>query len=216
MRLIDLTKPLGPATEIYTDGAYADPPITVEPWCGVAEQGFRVSRLAMGTQSGTHIDAPAHFVEAGATLDRIDIGILFGTYLHLDAEALTSQHELAERLAGRTDESILFLLAGPDGTAIIEAALDTLIRADFPLWVMAGSLSLQDQPPTALNLRLAQAGICLAEDLDTEAARSVPRAGRIAALPLRLTGVSGAPCRVVAICDDPAAGRRSCNSPRDR
>ncbi len=59
--IIDLTRKLDESLSIYSGGGYSDPPLLVESWCAIEEQGFKVSRLSMGTQTGTHIDAPAHF-----------------------------------------------------------------------------------------------------------------------------------------------------------
>ena len=49
-KLYDLTRPLNAATPIYAGEGYRDPPLEVETWCSVAQQGFRVSRLALGTR----------------------------------------------------------------------------------------------------------------------------------------------------------------------
>ena len=65
--IIDLTRKLDESLSIYSGGGYSDPPLQVEAWCTIAEQGFKVSRLSMGTQTGTHIDAPAHFSPLGET-----------------------------------------------------------------------------------------------------------------------------------------------------
>ena len=65
---IDLTRPMNAGMEIYSTGAYADPPFRAEPWCDLSEAGFAVWHLQMGTQTGTHIDAPSHFVQGAATL----------------------------------------------------------------------------------------------------------------------------------------------------
>ena len=58
--ILDLTKSLDQNLSIYIEGAYSDPPLQIETWCTIHEQGYKVSRLSMGTQTGTHIDAPAH------------------------------------------------------------------------------------------------------------------------------------------------------------
>ena len=44
----------------------------------VAESGSAVMRLSMNSHSGTHMDAPAHFVDQGKTLDQFSIDELTG------------------------------------------------------------------------------------------------------------------------------------------
>lgn len=66
---IDLTKPLDASTRAYREGDYRDPEFRATPWCSHAGRGFQVSRLELGTQTGTHIDAPRHFDPSGATID---------------------------------------------------------------------------------------------------------------------------------------------------
>ena len=66
MELIDIARSLEDL-HIYTNDNYSDPPLRVETWCTVQEQGFWVSCLSMGTHTGTHIDAPAGAVEIAET-----------------------------------------------------------------------------------------------------------------------------------------------------
>lgn len=198
MDVLDLTRPLLSAP-VWREGAYADPVPEVSEWCAIAERGFRVQRLSLGTQSGTHIDAPAHFVAGGATLEALPAAALVGRYFHLAPQDLADAGAVTARLTAYAGEPILFLIA-PE-TAVAETVLDRLIALGAPVWVLAGALAIASRPPTHANLRLAEAGIFLVEDLDEAAAARAPRTGLIAALPLRLTGVTGSPCRVVAVPD---------------
>lgn len=47
--------------------------VSVEPVTSVAEDGSRVTELDIDTHVGTHIDAPAHTLEGGKTLDEFDL-----------------------------------------------------------------------------------------------------------------------------------------------
>ena len=87
---------------IYAEPGYRDPPFAATRWCAIAERGFEVWRLAMGTQTGTHIDAPAHFAPGGATLDALAPDDLVGRYFHAA--------QPAETYAG---ERLLYLDARP-------------------------------------------------------------------------------------------------------
>jgi kynurenine formamidase len=50
-----------------------DPPASVTPHATMAEDGYRVAALACSTHSGTHVDAPSHLRENGASLGDFDV-----------------------------------------------------------------------------------------------------------------------------------------------
>jgi kynurenine formamidase len=190
--IIDLTRLLDRELPVYSDGLYSDPPFEIETWCTVAEQGYRVSRLSLGTQTGTHIDAPAHFAADGAELEELPVGALFGPYLWLDlTEASTPG-------IGYRDEPILFLTASKTVRVEISSEkLQMLLALPCRVWVIACEVQVAGSEPFYLHRALAQAGKYLIEDLnETQAARVQP-GGELFALPLHLSGASGAPCRVV-------------------
>ncbi|MBO4522756.1 MAG: cyclase family protein, partial [Methanomicrobium sp.] len=52
-----------------------------DPLISVKQQendGCRVKALSMSTHSGTHIDAPSHYIISGVTVDRIPFETLIG------------------------------------------------------------------------------------------------------------------------------------------
>ncbi|MGM0651943.1 MAG: hypothetical protein ACQES4_04075 [Bacillota bacterium] len=49
------------------------------------------------------------------------------------------------------------------------------------------------------NRFIAERGVCLVEDLESEVVQQVRAGGELIVLPLRLTGVSSAPRRVVGL-----------------
>lgn len=65
MNYVDLSHPLEPGPPTYP----GDPPVEIEPHATHADDGYEVARLAMGSHSATHIDAPRHLRADGATLD---------------------------------------------------------------------------------------------------------------------------------------------------
>jgi kynurenine formamidase len=188
MTWIDLTRPMDAYLPIYAEPGYADPPFAVHDWCAVEGQGYAVQRLDLGTQTGTHIDAPAHMVAGAATLEALSPGWLIGRYVTLRPGVA-----LPDR-----GEAVLLFLNAPDGGEVSRALFDAALALGFPVWVMAGSLCVRGEEPLFLHRALARAGVFLVEDLDAEAARPLPDRGEMIAAPLRLIGTSGAPCRVLA------------------
>jgi arylformamidase len=195
IEIVDLTKIIDENLYIYTQGQYSDPPFQVETWSTVQSQGYKVSRLSIGTQTGTHIDAPAHFVADGARLDVLPVELLMGKYLWLDLN-------VAEKDCGSgfgyRGESILFLTSTAEiKPEIPERIFNSLLKLPCPVWVIVYGIGITGQDPFYFNRMLAKAGKYLVEDIDEVSAKRVRAGGEIIALPLRLTSVSGSPCRVV-------------------
>lgn len=196
-QLIDLTRPLNAATPVYAGEDYRDPPLEVETWCTVAEQGFRVSRLALGTQTGTHIDAPAHFLEGAPTLEALPVAALLGHYLLVEAGELLETRRLAAALARFAGEPLLLLVSRLGMAPVPESALRALLALGCRVWVLMGEIRAGGRDPLFFHRLLAEAGVFLVEDLDPRQTDRLAPGGELIALPLRLEGVSGSPCRVL-------------------
>ena len=191
--IIDLTKALDENLYIYSEGTYSDPPLKIEDWCSVQSQGYKVSRVSLGTQCGTHIDAPSHFLEGGAELGALPIEALMGKYFLLDLDDVAR--------SGNTkfdyqDEPILFLKSNA-GIEISEEIFNSLLALPCRVWVIVYDVSISGRDVFHFNRALAKAGKYLVENVDERVAMRVKSGGEIFALPLRLVSTSGAPCRVV-------------------
>ncbi len=198
---VDLTRLLDEHLPIYTSGSYTDPPLQIQTWCTVQQQGYTVSRLSMGTQTGTHIDAPAHFAPNGATLEALPLQALMGPYLWVDLHQVTSSN-VSDLRSVYKGQSILFLTSSRP--AMIEASEDVLkafLELPCMVWVNVYEIPVIGRDPLYFHRALSAAGRYLIEDVDEAAAQKVKRGGEMIALPLRLTGVSGSPCRVVVVQD---------------
>ncbi|KAJ4496676.1 putative cyclase [Lentinula lateritia] len=71
--IIDLTHPLDPDKITIYPG---DHNFSCCPTSTVAQDGYSVHSLSLGTHTGTHIDAPSHFILNGATIDQIPLDAL--------------------------------------------------------------------------------------------------------------------------------------------
>ncbi|MCP4328145.1 MAG: hypothetical protein GY791_06890 [Alphaproteobacteria bacterium] len=198
-QIIDLTRRLNAQTPIYQDGDFSDPPFRVEHWCDIRSRGFRVSKLHMGAQTGTHIDAPAHLVDGGATIDAVDLGNLIGAYFLVDIDGLDATAARTQAISRFDGQKILLLRGTMPTGQLSEAAIRDLFALACPVWAFATAITIRDQPPLLIHQMIAENGVTLIEEIDHEAARAVTPGGRMIALPLRLEGVSGSPCRVIVI-----------------
>ena len=75
MQIYDVSVPLSAATPTYP----GDPGIEIKQWKALAHgDAANVSLLHFGLHSGTHVDAPAHFIEGGTKVDALPLEILVG------------------------------------------------------------------------------------------------------------------------------------------
>lgn len=75
MQIYDVSVPLSSTTPTYP----GDPGIEIKQWLSLANGGAaNVSLINFGVHSGTHVDAPAHFIERGAKIDSLPLEVLIG------------------------------------------------------------------------------------------------------------------------------------------
>jgi L-fuculose-phosphate aldolase len=77
---VDLSIPLNKQTPFYP----TDPPYRKEWHVTFKESGAWVSKLTMGAHTGTHVDAPLHFIERGRDITMMELGNFFGQARALD------------------------------------------------------------------------------------------------------------------------------------
>ncbi len=75
MRVYDVSVPLSANTPTYP----GDPGIAIKHWQRMADgANANVSSIDFGLHSGTHVDAPAHFIEGGAKVGSLPLDSLLG------------------------------------------------------------------------------------------------------------------------------------------
>ena len=75
MRIYDITVPIRSAMPVYE----GDPGVKIDPWSAFAKgDSSNVSMLSFGAHTGTHVDAPAHFVEGARRIDALSLDVLIG------------------------------------------------------------------------------------------------------------------------------------------
>src|SRR5215471_1060251 len=75
MAIYDVTVPIRAGMPIYE----GDPALTIEAWSALAKgDSANVSFLHLGAHTGTHVDAPAHFIEGANKIDSLPLDVLIG------------------------------------------------------------------------------------------------------------------------------------------
>ncbi|HHT27690.1 MAG TPA: cyclase family protein [Firmicutes bacterium] len=71
----DLTRPIYAGMPVYP----GDPDVTVQTQADYDPDGYLTSVWRMGSHTGTHVDAPKHFLTDGIGTDRLPLDALIGT-----------------------------------------------------------------------------------------------------------------------------------------
>src|SRR6266849_4562026 len=74
MKLIDVTIPIRDAMTVYR----GNPPVRIRPAMTLQRNGVNLSELCLGSHTGTHVDAPSHFIKGGKGIDRLALDRFIG------------------------------------------------------------------------------------------------------------------------------------------
>lgn len=84
MKLIDLTHSIRPGMPVYPK---TEPPQFLNATT-IERDGFAEKRITLFSHTGTHMDAPAHIIQGGATLDQLPLGQFCGQACVVDVESV--------------------------------------------------------------------------------------------------------------------------------
>ena len=205
---VDVTATLDPATTPVYEG---DAPMTFTFLKDMRKgDGFTLSKLDMGAHSGTHVDAPMHFIRDGASVEKVSLEPLIGTARVIDipdsVQAIDAgelnRHDWkgAERLVFRTRSSLRgwmksstfhrdFAYVAPDAAQLMADAGIKLVGVDYISAEQFGA------PAPLAHRALLGKGIPIVEGLSLETV--TPGDYELIVLPMKVGGHEGAPARAV-------------------
>lgn len=209
MRTYDITLTISPEMVVWP----GDPPVELYKTATIADGSeANVSRIHMGVHTGTHVDAPYHFLDGEKTVDELNIDMLTGRayVLHLpdNVDLITTAVIEDSNIPPRT-KRVLFRTRNSNHwkgnhttfdekfVALDAEAAALLIQRGVKL-VGVDYLSVapySDSVPT--HKILLEAGIVIVEGLNL----SEVQQGRYTmyCLPLKIGGVDGAPARAILV-----------------
>jgi arylformamidase len=193
MEIFDISVPVQPGMVTYP----GDPTVKLERVSAIADGAVaNISRLDFGVHTGTHVDAPLHFIDGAPGTEQLPLDVLVGPARVIDATSLDAedlaQAELAERVLFKTSNSELwsrdefahdFVSLKEDGARLLVDRGVRLIGIDY--------LSVGDE---GAHHVLLEAGVVAIEGLDLRGVD--PGEYQLVCAPLKLVGSDGAPARV--------------------
>ena len=200
--IYDITLPLSSGMPMWPN----EPGPDLSPMSQISSGDVaNVTRLTLGSHTGTHVDAPRHFIDEGRTVDALPLESLCGParVIHVDDATSVKRRHLephrgVERILLQTRNGALwdkrgfqkdFLYLDPDAADWLVAQRVRLVGIDY--------LSIEQFNSTDYHTHhaLLGAGIVIVEGLDL---RKVPAGDyTLWCLPLKVVGADGAPCRAV-------------------
>lgn len=205
MNIIDISWPIQKETTAYKDRKTID----IRASKTFEKDQVRESLITLSSHSGTHIDAPSHFLKDGISIDQVSLGSIIGPCTVIDltevTECITEEHLRTQTI---TPEDRILLK-----TRNSQLAHDALFDANFIYLDESGAQYLADhnvrcvgidylgiernQPHHPTHTILLERDITIIEGL--RLAPVQPGRYTLYCLPLALAGVDGSPARAILI-----------------
>lgn len=200
---IDVSIPVGPGMPVYP----GDPDVELEAVMTLADDACHVSRMRLGSHTGTHVDAPAHFVRGGATLAEIPLARWSGPAWVVEVapeEAIEPEHLMDAWPAQGQVERVLLKTPNSNRWGTPEAgAVWQALSPDAAAWLVglgvrlvgidALSIEKDETGGFPVHHTLLGSGCLILEGLDLRGVE--PGAYELVCMPLKLEAPDGAPAR---------------------
>jgi arylformamidase len=188
-----------------------DPPVNMEREVHESSAGLcTVTRIEMGVHTGTHIDAPVHFISTGITVDMIPLGTCIGPCLvaEVESDSLIQIDDVSgldlsglKRILFKTGNSELWRKAdwqfSRNFVSLSLEAAEFLVSRDISLvgidYLSIEAFNAPDEHP--VHHTLLGNGVVILEGLDLSGIS--PGMYELICLPVKIAGCDGAPVRAV-------------------
>lgn len=219
MRFVDLTIEMENGMSKFP--APWQPDVRIKPTATHDKEARSVMKISFGTHSGTHIDAPFHFIEEGKTIDEIDLSRFIRKALAINLSKNKSDRaigvkdlEIFETQIIRAD-GLIFNTGWYKKWGTDEYFLNPpYFTVEAAKWLIGREVDfIGTDSPTVDNLQSVKPGERLpvhvillgSEVLIIESLTNLDELGddevKVIALPLKLKGVDGAPARVIGVIE---------------
>lgn len=187
--MIDITQ------EVFSCKVYPGDPVPSRKQLQSLDQGdvCNLTAFFMCAHNGTHVDAPAHFISSGKTIDEMGLEPFVGDCFVARCDGNVTGEAAADIMerAWAVGASERILIAGK-ATVTAEAA-KVFARSDIKLLGNESQTVGPEDAPREVHLILLGAGIVLLEGIVLKDV--VEGKYLLSAAPLNLAGCEGAPCR---------------------
>jgi arylformamidase len=200
---IDISTPLRTGMTVWPDD---DPPRMERAQSFERGDAYNLTRLAMSAHTGTHVDAPRHFLREGAGIEEMPVEAMAGPARVVLAggeaigpEDVPDDLERGARVLFRTKNSERDLFAGVFCEDYVFLSRDAAVKLSRAGALLVGidalSVSGFHEDPAETHRVLLKAGVWIVEGLRLRGVE--PGEYELLCLPLRIEGADGAPARAL-------------------
>ncbi|MFZ0038311.1 MAG: cyclase family protein [Candidatus Acidiferrales bacterium] len=205
MTIHDISLPLHTASPRWPGKS----PLTLQLIRSLSRGDACTSRsFGMDIHLGTHIDAPAHFIRDGDTIDRVPLATMVGPCRVIEFTGPPGSEIPADIVARQRAERVLFKTQNsemlsrttfePHFVSLSEALAYVLVRERLRLvGIDYFSVDRFESPNSAVHHILLQAGVLILEGINLSGIE--PGDYQLLALPLNIVGAEGSPVRAVLV-----------------
>ncbi|MCL6626702.1 MAG: cyclase family protein [Alicyclobacillus shizuokensis] len=209
-KIVDLSLVIDNHTPIYP----GDPEPRLSVATTIAGEGYNLHHVHIGSQTGSHVDAPYHFLDSGQRIDEMDLKAFVGPGLLIPALGKSEQEPITLADVGdyveqaQAGQIVLFhtgwsAYAGQEKyfrhpyvhIEVIQALLAKGVRT---FCIDCINMDITGGSEFPVHDAVAAVSGVIAENLTNFAAIDFPDPF-ISILPLKLAGCDGAPVRAVAM-----------------
>jgi len=215
VRVVDLSHPVTAETQVYP----GDPVPHIAQHSTIERDGFNLMSITMGSQSGTHVDAPYHFDEDTKKIDEVPLPLFVGPATLLDCGELSARQAITSQLLGsqlervQSGDIVLFKTGwskqyGAEeyfNNPYIDAGLVRDLLARGVLTFGLDAINIDETPDDnhpgvgfPVHHLIAKAGGVICENLTNLELIDFDRP-LVSILPMKFIGIDGAPVRAVAM-----------------
>jgi arylformamidase len=210
---VDLTHDLADGMPVYP----GDPSPSFESYRTLDKNGVNLTKLTLGSHTGTHTDAPIHFIRGGIGVDQIPLSGLISEAFVVDlsqkpiGSGITSS-DLRSKLEGTIKEEDVVICY----TGCSEHWGDERVNSNYTYLTKDAAEYLVSKKVRAVGIdflsvekfkssdhvthrTLLGNGIFIIESLSSAAKQFLGKRVLLICLPIKLKGGDGAPSRVIAV-----------------
>jgi arylformamidase len=212
-KAIDLTQELSNGMPVYP----GDPSPSFERSATIEKNGVNLTKLSLGSHTGTHTDAPIHFIEGGTSIDDLPVGNFIGEAVVLDLSKTKpvgsgiSKSDLLPFDEKIEEGDIVLLYTGSsehwgDAETNTNYTYCTKEAADYFVSKKVRAVGIDflsiekfKAPNPVVHKTLLQKGIFIIESLSNALKQFSGQRILLISLPIKLENGDGAPSRSIAV-----------------
>jgi arylformamidase len=205
----DITQIIRPEMPVYP----GEPAPEFQPYFRIGKDKVNVTKLVLSSHTGTHVDAPVHFIPGANGIDAVPLDRYIGEALTIDVSDRgpgISASDLEQHSSEVKAGDIVLLYTGTSN----RQSSTTQVQTDFSYLEPSGAQWIVDQGVKCVGIdsfsmenygfkkglsheKLLSNGVGIIEGLNSELQQFVGKRAFLVCLPLPLNGIDGSPARAV-------------------